>query len=584
MRKRQRALALLLTTTMAASLLGGCGSGGGNTSTSAASQPAESQSQQSEPAESQETGGAGADVIAFEDIVFPEVMPANPTLAEEGYYDYDDMSQHYELEFLTHNYGVDVPANDPIKAYLEEKFNVTLTFTTCLETDLETVVSTRFASGDLPDLLRLPSQAYGFTLGEQGLLVDASEMYPYMPQTSKFVTQTLLEWSTMDDGSIPFITKYSVSDSDTWGMAVRQDWLDNMNMKMPETLEELKEYARACTFDDPDGNGKNDTWFMTGAGAGANFQMFSDFAPWFGNQAEHVEDGVLVSPMLDGTTKGLITFMKELYDMGVLAPDWFIIDWENAKSYSLGNRLGLVDYPVSALYKEYATAQNGDFSTAANWTYLPKLPEGTKSNSGGQPGYCWAIPKSAVEGDQGKLMRILHILDSMCYGGDSYFDAAQGGSNEVHEGYDADVRMYLEDGTNYCYVDLSHPGFTQYGTDNLALAPWQTFGYTLKWQMEYCPEDADEDYKLYISKINEGTSALASYDRWPNDALLCTVPGDIAPSLPEYVISQEYKFVVGERSMDEWDDFVQEWLNQGGRDILAAKAEKLGCELPDIAK
>jgi hypothetical protein len=35
---------------------------------------------------------AFAEVPAFETIVFPDAMPANPTLAEDGYYDYDDMS------------------------------------------------------------------------------------------------------------------------------------------------------------------------------------------------------------------------------------------------------------------------------------------------------------------------------------------------------------------------------------------------------------------------------------------------------------------------------------------------------------
>lgn len=590
MKKRKKALALLMTVAVSATVLSGCGNDGdqGNAGSSV---PKESTPQSSQaPASSQSGDSAQApEVISFDDIQFPESMPANPTLAEADYYDYDDMSQHYELEFLTNNYGVEVPENDPIKAWLEETFNVTLTFTTCLENDLETTLSTRFASGDVPDLLRLPnlvnkSQTYGFTLGSQGLLVDAREMYPYLPQTCKFVTQTLLDWSTMDDGTIPFVTKYSVQDSDIWGVAVRQDWLDNMGMKMPSTLEELKEYARACTFDDPDGNGKDDTWFMTGAGGGANFQMFLDMEPWFGNISEHEENGVLVSPMLDGSTKAFISFIKELYDMKVLAPDWFVIDWETAKSYTMGDKLGLVDCPAGNLYQEYAAAHNGDYSVAANWTFLPALPDGAKAKASGQPGFCWAIPKSAVEGDQGKLMRILHILDSMCYGGDSYFQTVQGGSNEIHEGYDADVREYLEDGTNYCYVDPTHPGFTQYGSDNLALAPWQTFGYTLKWQKEYCAEDAPEDYKFYVSKINEANSYMATYDRWPNDGLMSTVSGDIAPNLKEFTVSQQYKFITGERSMDEWDDFVQEYLDQGGRDVIKAKAEKLGCEVPDIAK
>lgn len=139
-------------------------------------------------------GSAAADtaVKAFEDIEFPDSLPANPTQAEDGYYDYDDMSQHYDIELLTKNYGVTPPKDDPTKAWLEEKFNVTITFTTVLADDLENTLSPRFASGDVPDPFMLPSADYGMALGEQGLLVDAREMYPYMPQACKFVTNSMI--------------------------------------------------------------------------------------------------------------------------------------------------------------------------------------------------------------------------------------------------------------------------------------------------------------------------------------------------------------------------------------------------------
>jgi hypothetical protein len=172
----------------------------------------------------------------------------------------------------------------------------------------------------------------------------------------------------------------------------------------------------------------------------------------------------------------------------------------------------------------------------------------------------------------------------MCYGGESYFSTVQGGGADVHEGYTADVREYLPDGTNYCNVDSTHPKYSVYGTSGLELDLWQTFGYTLKWQKQYCADDADADYKLYVEQINDGSAKMASYDRWPNDELLINIPADIAPNLDDFVLAQEYKFVVGERSFDDWDKFVEEYLNAGGREVLEAEAECLGCELPDQLK
>lgn len=521
-----------------------------------------------------------SEIIAFEDIQFPDELPSQPTLAEDDYYSYDDMSQHYEIEFLTMNYGVEVPENDPIKAWLEEKYNVTITFTTCMFEDLENILSTRFSTGEAPDLFMVPSQNYGFTLGEQGLLVDAREMYPYMPQTCKFATKNMIKWSTMDNGTIPFITKYSVQDGNVWGLVLRQDWLNNLNMQMPSTMEELKEYARAVTYDDPDGNGKDDTWFMLAAGGGNGLEMLNAFKPFFGNPSEHIEDGELSAPMLNGTIENWIAFLHELYDMGVLAPDWFTIDWQGSLSYVMGDKIGMVNYPADALLTYYYSVTQ-DPDACENWAFLDSLPDGAKGNPGGDVGYLWGIPTANVKDNPGKLMRILHIMDTMTYGGESYLEVSQGGGNEVHNG-DYGIRKYLDDGTFICFVAEDHPGYTVYGSDNLALAPWQTFGYTVNYRYEYCEEG--DKMQHTVERINESKAVMGTWERWPNDSLLVSVSGDIAPNLEEFELSQYYKFIVGERSMDEWDEFINEWLDQGGRDVLTAKAEKLGVDLPDAVK
>lgn len=602
--KRKKVLALCLATAMTASMLAGCGSDGGGSKESSSSASEQSSAEESSTEEKSseeggseaesgeesgsEEGGTSGNVVAFEDIEFPDAMPANPTQADQSWYGYDDMSVHYDLEFMTTDNGEALPSFDPIKAWLEEKFNVTLTISPYSSTsDLETAISTRFQSNDIPDLFQLPSRDYAFTLGEQGLLVDGKDMYPYMPQTCKFVTKTLLSYSTMDDGTIPFVTKYSIQDSDIWGLAIRKDWLANLEMEMPTTLDELKEYAKACTFNDPDGNGQDDTWFMTGAGSGTSFQSLAGFQPWFGNPAAHAEGGKLVSPMLDGSTRGWLEFLNELYTMNVLAPDWFTIDWQTSKSYTLQDKVGMVWYPSQNLYLEYSQAQANDWGKAADvWEFLPSLPDNAKGSAGGSCGFMWAVPKSNVDGDQGKLMRILHMLDAFCYGGDSYFATVQGGSNEVHEGYDGDVREYLPDGTSYCYVSPDHPGFNgTYGTTNLSLTAWQCLGYTLKWQMEYVTDDMDEGEKRAKEMVNEGIKTLASYDRWPNDSLLSSVnESELAPNLKDWLVQQQYQFVTGARSFDDWDNFIKEWLDQGARAVLTAQAEKLGVELPDEAK
>ena len=309
--------------------------------------------------------------------------------------------------------------------------------------------------------------------------------------------------------------------------------------------------------------------------------MLEGFATAFGDPSMTVaDDGSLDVPMLNGSTKAYLEFLNELYELGVFPADWYSIDWETSKSYSLNDRVGMVRYPASNLYSEYVNYHNGDYSIVSNWKFLEQYPiEGGKGGAGGNAGMLIAIPKANVEGDQGKLMRICHILDAMCYGGEAYFQTVQGGGLDVFPDYDGDIREYREDGYSICYVNpTEHPGYTVYGSDNLALAPWQNWGYTLKWQVEYSddPERAD-----YVEAINGSNEKMAQLDRWPNSALLYTVPAEVNTTLTEYVNAQQYKFVVGERSFDEWDTYVQEWLDQGGRETVVSAAEQLGCPVPE---
>lgn len=46
-------------------------------------------------------------------------------------------------------------------------------------------------------------------------------------------------------------------------MLIRQDWLDRLDLKAPTTIEEFEQVIAAFTNEDPDGNGKKDTYGFT---------------------------------------------------------------------------------------------------------------------------------------------------------------------------------------------------------------------------------------------------------------------------------------------------------------------------------
>ena len=49
----------------------------------------------------------------------------------------------------------------------------------------------------------------------------------------------------------------------TYALFIRTHWLDKLGLSVPKTWDEIKKVAHAFTFDDPDGNGKNNTYGFT---------------------------------------------------------------------------------------------------------------------------------------------------------------------------------------------------------------------------------------------------------------------------------------------------------------------------------
>ena len=70
------------------------------------------------------------------------------------------------------------------------------------------------------------------------------------------------EWSAQNGKyyGMPFITQYSVANT---LIVMRQDWLDNLGLSYPQTLDEMKDVMLAFTNDDPDGDGQNNTYGYT---------------------------------------------------------------------------------------------------------------------------------------------------------------------------------------------------------------------------------------------------------------------------------------------------------------------------------
>lgn len=123
-------------------------------------------------------------------------------------------------------------------------------------------------SEELPDVFPVYGTQMIADMIESGQVKELDEdIEKYMPDRLKTVYDQYPEtfYPVMKDGKTygiacaPRLTEGQV-------MIIRQDWLDKLNLKAPTNIDEFEEVIRAFTEDDPDGNGKQDTYGFTYAG------------------------------------------------------------------------------------------------------------------------------------------------------------------------------------------------------------------------------------------------------------------------------------------------------------------------------
>ena len=502
--------------------------------------------------------------VDVETYPFPQTMPQNPKRVDQSLYAYDDLTEFYTMEWMSSGYpGQRLPDDqNPQTVYLSEKYNVDLTWTTFPGQEEQNMVAIRFASGDIPDFLRLSSgfKEIAMQFARTNISIDASRALSYMPNMAQYITTTAKKWATIDDDRMIGLPRYHIF-GDTWGFFIRKDWLEQFGMDMPRTIEDVLAYARACTYEDPDGDGKQNTWFMGGAGGGGSLGMLYDLVCMFGHPGMNVEDGVINHPMIDGTRKAYIDFLRQLHSEGLLTPDWYTIQWNEFKQYSLNDKVGMLRYPGWNLLTEYNNVQESVEKTLAVWAPL-EMPESGMYAPGGDSDALFIFTKNLNE-DQGKLKRIAHMIDQMLYRGDEFFVTNRGGGPAIYPDVDF-VIQENDDGTFIFQIDEStHPGWTENGS----LWDYQNIGYSKIW--EVFPGEPDSTGGRYEKFI-------MAQERYENFGIFLNQDPSAVTRTKELSDSTEIQFILGQKSMDEWNSYVDQWLKAGGEKLLEDAAETLG--------
>lgn len=140
-----------------------------------------------------------------------------------------------------------------------------------------------------------------------------AEKYPNLSAMSQDVANTLTI-----DGQLIAIPRTRVVGR--YGLSYRTDWAEALGLDEPKTPEDVYNMLYAFTYDDPDGNGIDDTIGMEMTSYTGPFDIIQT---WFGCGNGWAEvDGQLVPVFMQEEYMEAVDYIKKLYDDGLMPADW----------------------------------------------------------------------------------------------------------------------------------------------------------------------------------------------------------------------------------------------------------------------
>ncbi len=171
----------------------------------------------------------------------------------------------------------------------------------------------KLTTGDVADVLVVGKDATFLGVAEDGLFWDLSKYIDEYPNLSTIPEATRQNASY--NGKM-----YGIPRSRTLarnGIGYRLDWLNNLGLKEPTTWDAYTKMLHAFTYNDPDGNGQDDT---VGLGIDSWTGVWNIMMTWFGvpNEWGIDSNGDLIYKVMTEEYKTALKAFRELYADGVI--------------------------------------------------------------------------------------------------------------------------------------------------------------------------------------------------------------------------------------------------------------------------
>lgn len=275
---------------------------------------------------------------------------------------------------------------------LHEKFpNVNFQLEPILYSAYKEKFPVLMASGDLPDIFRTNAQSYLPQLVEGKLVAPLDEVLnTYGKDIVGNARPGHLAFGRYGGKQYAIPGSYSLK---YFAQNIRMDWLQNLGLAVPKTMDEFRQVARAFTNNDPDGNGIKDTY---GTAFRQNVNFIDSFFQAYGVAPNHhqigmwrVRNGRQTNDWVQPEMKEALMNLASWYKEGLIHPESLTLDWNQWWNLYLQNKVGMWYHQPRRLSEMNSALRHAGVENAKMWPIdPPKGPYGQGTSDEGQP---WAV-------------------------------------------------------------------------------------------------------------------------------------------------------------------------------------------------
>ncbi|OPA73373.1 hypothetical protein BVG16_29000 [Paenibacillus selenitireducens] len=455
--------------------------------------------------------------------------------------------------------GADSPDSEVYKK-LQEKLNIRLKPITASWNDWEEKLNVMIASGEMPDVF----VSYGIDRPVQyrqwireGMLLPISDFTDQYPNIKNSLANfEMLAKAT--DGKHYALPIYNESGSGKDSVSghnilIRKDWLDKLGLQVPTTIDEFYAVAKAFAENDPDGNGKQDTYGYTSSSGGVWWQypIFNAFDT--STERWEKKGDQWMPEVISDETEEAVTFLNQMFNEKILDPEFMLNTDDKKIEKFVTGKVGMIIHSANAtfyndIYNKFKQAKpDADPKSIFTWVGTLKGKTGLQRMDGFNN--FWAETSINAGISEEKQKKALELLDYLL---------SEEGQNLMINGVEG--VHYKKEGDKIVPLISAEDKEKEKAFQLKALVSWNT---------DYLPENLPNREEIIELSKSTGDYSVPNplgYLNISEDALDPSIPNQ----LNDFVNEEIVKMIVGS-SKDvaaSFAKFKDTWMSKGGKQVI----------------